>query len=764
MKRNLGIAAALLGALAAAGCQSEMMEPERPSGAKTLKVIAESGDTRTGIFLDESDNKYKAYWSESDRLVLFETIDSKFSLEASESEYAMDYISVNTTLVDDGAKAVFDFELTDRTLPDNEVFRYIGFYPMSMYGGGFYAGGHITAEQWEELWGESLTSTHLMLVGNIWSSQSPTSDSFDPRRDVLISKLIEADEQPEQLRFNFARIGSIAKITLKGLPAGYYVTSGTFAHGSSWQGAGYFFYDPQLERVLPAYGFMGMDEVPTIEFTPNEVRVNDDGEAVIWLRTLSGQLTDWFSFDVFVSPDGQTPSLVSYTKYVDLADQNKSINFREGGLSSFSVTLEPKPLIEFDEETTLKYFPELEGNGQRVIRIPKEYYPNYNVAGWDDVYGFPLFFDSDYSWDVSIEFPEGTSEDYGWISVNRQAAGYYLHNDSNTILPETATLVFTCTDGPDISIRIPIEGFSPIILKKDGFYVDGSSDVCMSGGQTSTFTACLDFPSWLEVVPDSFEWVVDEAEYLSYEDSHTTSLALTVGDVSEPEWFGLYFCVVCFNHLTEEEEWCSGYASVRAEPRPIPLVWNDVDWHGKSLKLTFDETVTIQADLRGISKDDIVSFEWDWEYCTYSGAEFSLVPDDPYSVKVETLSSDENATLYLNVEMADGTIYRSYCYVSVSPIVLKWRNYRLYGEPIELSPGQSFDLTASLEVDTEGHDYKMIWAIGSNRHLSLKTYSYNQNKATIYAKDEPGEDFVYVDVKENDYYLWAMEYPVLVLP
>ena len=350
MKKSLWIAAALLGALAAAGCQSEKMEPEQPSGPKTLKVIAESEDTRTGIYLD-TDKKYKAYWTEDDEITLFEAIEANVSTSASQSDYLRRYWSVNTTLGDEkGRTAIFEFELDDRqeSLPENGVFSYLAYHPAYSANVGW-AGVDLSKELWEELMGVSLTSNHMVVVGSIPSNQKPSSDSFDPNSDVLVSRLFESATQPEELRFSFARIGSIAKITLKGLPAGYYVTSGTFSYGSSWQGVGEFLYDTQLERELPVLEAMGyQSSYSPITFTPQNVQVNAAGDAVIWLRTLSGKLTDRFSIDVSVSPDGVSPSYMKFSKEVDLEGLGKSITFREGSISSFSVKLEGQSLIEFD--------------------------------------------------------------------------------------------------------------------------------------------------------------------------------------------------------------------------------------------------------------------------------------------------------------------------------------------------------------------------------------------------------------------------------
>ena len=789
MRKSLWLAAALLGAFAAAGCQSEMMEPEQISGTKTLKVIAESDETRTYISPDEN-GKYKTYWSESDEIVLFETIDAKMPSD-NKSDYVMRYLPMRTTLGENGRTAIFEFDLDDRQalLPENEVFRYIGVSPPKAVDeeyGLLWAGEDLPAESWETIWGVEFTSKHMMMTGTIPAEQCPSSDSFDPASDVLVSKMIEAAEQPDELRFSFARIGSIAKITLKGLPPGYFVTSGTFAHGDSWQGAEDFVYDPQLERVCTVdevvaelYGEQYNAE--PITFKPQGVQVNDAGEAVIWLRTLSGKLTDWFSIDVALSPDGVTPSYRKVSKRVELG--NKSITFREGAITAFSVTLDGQSPIVFDEETTLKFFPELANGDQAVIRIPKDYSPEYRVAGWSWEYGYPLFFDSYISWrNVSISFPYGYTNEDKWISVQEQDGGYYLKVDSNTSLPETATLVFTPDDSDISPIEIPIEGFNIITFKKDGYYVDMADlwrDMFMFPGQTSTFTAEIRLPAWLEMVPDSFRWTVEDSdgESVSHEEGPDNSVLVTAGDER------LIYVTSTINytdHLTETVREYENSIWVDVYPPFIPLKWNGVDWNMKTLMLTYGEEVTIQADLTGISTEDIVSIDWNWSDQGWNANDrIDITQTAEDEITIEATDIGQAAWIELNVTLKNGTAYHSEFSVDVSPVILKKvkgnTQTRLYGDPIVLSPGGSCELEASIHPDSgygsaEYTIYKPKWSVASNRYISVDYYSYRPYESTVTAM-AAGDDYVIFELwRWDDFYntpvelSLSFEYPVHVLP
>ena len=778
MRKSLWLAAALLGAFAAAGCQSEMMEPEQISGTKTLKVIAESDETRTYISPDEN-GKYKTYWSQDNEVVLVEMVNDVPSGDS--YDFLRPYEPVSKSMDETGRTAVFNYELAAwQNLPENPVFRYMGVYPVNAIQD-FVRAGDVEADQWGLFWGEEFTSNDVMIMGEIPAEQSPSSDSFDPASDVLVSKVIEKEEQPAELRFSFARIGSIAKITLKGLPPGYYVTSGTFAHGESWQGTGDFVYNTQLERMLPLDEFVAelygdQYEAEPITFKPQGVQVNAAGEAVIWLRTLSGKLTDWFSIDVALSPDGVTPSYRKVSKRVELG--NKSITFREGAIAAFSVTLDGQAPIAFDEETTLKFFPELANGDQAVIRIPKDYSPEYGVAGWSWDYGYPLFFDSYVSWkDVSISFPYGYTDEDEWISLQEQDGGYYLKVDSKTSLPETATLVFT-PDDPDISpIEIPIEGFNIITFKKDGYYVDGSDlwrDITMNSGQTSTFTAEVRLPSWLEMVPDSFRWTVEDSdgESVSHEEGPDNSVLVTAGDEQS---IYVTSTINYTDHLTEAVREYENYIWVIVEPPFIPLKWNGVDWNKKSLMLTYGEEETIQADFTGISTEDIVSIDWNWDiHHWYTEMDISEL-DGQNAVKVKTGSGENDASLVLFVHMSDGRVYESYCSIFVSPIVMNKvkgnTRTRLYGDPIVLSPGESCQLEASIPAGSgyESNQYKPKWRVDSTRYIDVHYSDFNRYQATVYA-NTPGDANVIFELwhqwgeyqHQTDLSL-SFEYPVHVL-
>ena len=753
MKKALSIPVALLGALLTVGCQTEKMPVEEvAAGSRTLRVIADSDDTRTSIFQDEETGKYQVRWDETDRLFLVEMIYANMTDD--QEHAAWGYRAEPTTLEDDGRRAIFDFALEDNQefLPENEVFRYIGLYPS--YQSIVRPGQEFTVEDWENFWEEEYTSYHVMLVGDISSYQNPRAESFDPNRDVLISRMVESAVQPDELHLQFARIGSIVKITLKDLPPGYYVYSGKLTTGSSWQGAGSFLYDPQLERVLSnPYANDGTE----IEFSPRNVVVNDAGEAVIWLRTLSGRLTDSFAIQVTLSPDGETPSMKKYEKVVDLASQHKSISFQEGGLTAFSVRMEEASPLKFTSET-LAYFPDLDSD-RPALRIPKDYYPTYMY--WYDQ-GYPFLFESQYEWEVSVQYPDDYDEDYYWLDTKETAGGCWLQPLIRTWLPQEATLVLTCKDDPYINpIEIPVEGYNVITLKLDGEVLEDPYDHSMVMGQSYTLSAEFQTPSWLDLNEESFVWQVgpDESTALSYE-ADGAEVTIHVGDIPAEEWdwwISTNLQVTGFDQISQTEEQLEAYCEFRPEPRSVPLMLNNVNWHKQTLWLSYNEAVTIEADFTGIPEDEIASIEWSWDMWNY---ETSIeVSEDKHAVTIQTNEWMDHAELDLSIVLSSGRVYYSTCVIGVMAVKIMMGDTRLYGEPVEVFARRSYTFKA-VQVDEQEELYDVSWGAGTGRFFQLIQQS-DPMQVELRAQN-PGKDDLFFEYYSYRFGTYTISLPIEV--
>lgn len=324
--------------LLSVSCRNEEV-PAVPGGAtRTITVHTGNANSKTAVYFDGTSEKYKTTWKAGDLIDLFEFSQDGFAYGGSDP------------LEGDASNA--SFEVTFETdAPDETPLQYIGVYPR--------ASEVIPSDDdiWFSLWGERPETKRYGLMGLITNYQFPTADSFQPEADLMFSECKELPGRPDDITLAFARVGSIVKITLKGLPAGQSVLLGTLTCGDSWQLAGRVLYDPETGKVAiappmagptPKKGVSLVDN--SLTFAPDDLVVDENGEAVLWLRTLSGTLTDYFFLDMTVGSgsvikkgkgdDVFTPSSARYGKMVDLAALGKTLSFREGEMTSFSVSLE----------------------------------------------------------------------------------------------------------------------------------------------------------------------------------------------------------------------------------------------------------------------------------------------------------------------------------------------------------------------------------------------------------------------------------------
>ena len=456
MKQFFVRGAALLCALAAIACQNkeldvDVVEPVEEADSKTLTVIATQADTRTTISYDNG--SYKSLWQTGDQIIVLQAVYGLFP----DNGYLAFRESNGLTLSESDARAEFSFVAFDPlegNLPSGESIRYMGFSPANLIGEGGMVGNAsnaISPELWESWWGVDYTTEHMMISCVIPTTQKPTAGSFDPASDLLVSRMVEESSQPESLALPFARLGSIAKITLKGLDAykDYYVVDGRFTCGSSWQGSGFLLYDSQLERTLPASALGVNSDSNVLIFSPEGVQVDDKGEAVIWLRTLSGELTDWFSLEILLNDTPEIPKSATcpaFTKYVNLAERNKSIVFEEGDITAFSVAMERQSFaISFDDWTMSNY----PGLANKQLEIP--YYLPQDYVEPKKAFGTKGGSSKSVELGFSANEPWTVAFSQSWLSSDHTSGDGsfdYLQlfaELNNTGEPRTATMTFTGT-------------------------------------------------------------------------------------------------------------------------------------------------------------------------------------------------------------------------------------------------------------------------------------------------------------------------------
>lgn len=318
------------GFLALAACQREVLDPQTESkpeadlsNASTVEIIAGDAGTRTEIteVSSGSGSDFALSWSKGDQVDLLEMIYEYFpGGGAGEPDPYVIYAS--NPLSSATETATFSVSLGPRQVPDNPTYHYVGVYPT----------GHI--------YGATQSGNHAKLNLYFPDSQYPSATSFDPNADLLVSDIKNTSSRMSgTVHMSFARVGTIVKMTLKGLTPGAQITSGTFTTDpNDWASDYLVDYDP----VTKDLGYTKSEGV--LAFYPQDVYVNNDGEADIWLRTRSGTISSWFRVDITTTLDKVE---TRYSKEVNLQSANRTITLKNGGLTSFGVNMESRYNITF---------------------------------------------------------------------------------------------------------------------------------------------------------------------------------------------------------------------------------------------------------------------------------------------------------------------------------------------------------------------------------------------------------------------------------
>ena len=172
---------------------------------------------------------------------------------------------------------------------------------------------------------------------------------FSTQDDLLVSKTTNPSAtRPSNISFNFARLGTIVEITLSGLKEGDVIKSGswftgdTFLPGMNMESCIAYYPDLQEYVKLASTEVIGTIE-HEIRFSTSSdpalsIVADAEGRAKIYLRCLPGQINDWFGLLCTVDRGG---SEVVLSKEVDLKELSRSLSFKDGGLTKFSVALLP---------------------------------------------------------------------------------------------------------------------------------------------------------------------------------------------------------------------------------------------------------------------------------------------------------------------------------------------------------------------------------------------------------------------------------------
>lgn len=342
MKTRQTIAAMLLAAVGIWSCQQEAFQEEEmlekdvkegvvnePAPLKQMSVTAlwQSDETRTSVKHD--DHQYSFLWEPGDAISLVE-------VDPSVTEGNMAQTAQSNTLSEQCSTARFSMALTDREVGDN--LHYVAYYP--------------AAEGKSVGWDATGSSVQLPLTLPL--VQSPVANSFDGAADLLVSHQVDLNARPEDIELTFERVGTVLKLVVTGIKTGTKILGGTLDLG--YDCGGEILYDA-VKKSWSATATGKKIEFSYVEYNKEtgvipetEVRepvvVGDDKSLTVWLRVLSGKAQDWIklSLDTITTKDNKDEYGSSY-RDIDLAHRKASINFREGGVTTFSVNLQNPDVV-----------------------------------------------------------------------------------------------------------------------------------------------------------------------------------------------------------------------------------------------------------------------------------------------------------------------------------------------------------------------------------------------------------------------------------
>ena len=298
---------ALVAAAAAAftACQKESGNVNE-NGIK-IKVIADEASLKTAIV--DGETPY-VKWLASDAISLWETAGTVVRNAA--SSY--------TTLSDSDKKATFDITISGAD-PGGSSYIYTAAYPA----------GAIT----------SGSSFHRFMMPS--TQQIGVDGGFDPAADILLGKPIQRTSRAaegETIAFQFARPGTMARFTVKGITAGEIVSSVKITAPVNI--AGYCKFDVATGEVSDK-AYSNASNVITLE-APVTADYVATGTDAFWFRLLDCVWEAGSTLSVRIETDKAV-----YTKEVTL--QTARV-FLDGGLTKFSMS----DLTRTEKGTGEKYY------------------------------------------------------------------------------------------------------------------------------------------------------------------------------------------------------------------------------------------------------------------------------------------------------------------------------------------------------------------------------------------------------------------------
>ena len=296
MKRIVYLASVLFLASSIISCQKELQNEENPindKGGVTVNVVAGGEvESKTSAVVDGTTTKFK--WTEGDAITLYEFVDGE------QNEYRN---SNATTISTDGYSATFKVTL-ENSDPEGSNYVYTACYPA-----------------------EAFTTSNSIERYQIPSTQNLSADgNFDPAADIMFGKSAPRNERvadDTDLGFSFKRLGTVVKLTLKGISSGEKIN------------------EISITAPVNIAGYCKINfmtgEVGTLAYSvaTNTIKLNaggftSDGEDVVWLRCIEGSWEAGKKFTIVIDTDK-----AGYTKEITIPEGG--LEFSAGGLTKLTI-------------------------------------------------------------------------------------------------------------------------------------------------------------------------------------------------------------------------------------------------------------------------------------------------------------------------------------------------------------------------------------------------------------------------------------------
>ncbi len=338
----------LIGAFAAlavlASCkETEVLQPEITPKGHTVQIVASLSEQTKTTLSQDGEGKYMCSWEKGDVIYVLERVRGVSSDGSDVLEGGSGFL-VSEPLETGGETAVFSATFdpyyweNENVMSKEELADYTFTYT--------YLASTINPYGLYEDYETGEEFFYLMIN----REQAVHSEGYGTSNDMLVSKWsVYEGDRPDEISFQFARLGTIVEITLSGLEPGDVLKSGMWYTGEKFVSTvdleGVLSYYPETGKYrygFPEYMVEMTEAFNSINFTCEDDRpivVDAKGEAVLHLRCLPGEIDDWFGFMCDIERGGETLTYSRLVSHEDMA--GRTLEFKDAGLTKFKVGLKP---------------------------------------------------------------------------------------------------------------------------------------------------------------------------------------------------------------------------------------------------------------------------------------------------------------------------------------------------------------------------------------------------------------------------------------